>query len=176
MKKVILLVLFFSVKVFSHQNEKVYIGVGSFQTQSNDTLGNENVVKVSNIQAGYYRSQWGVFFRGDELKQTEGNATLSLEKSLRLYSVEGHLRRQLYSKIDGLLMSQLGVSQQTIRTKLFSNQSTRATNYDLFAGLGVGLRLSIKPVWLSLETHVSYVQQWDPELIVAYGLYGGLSF
>ena len=73
-------------------------------------------------------------------------------------------------------MSQLGVSQQSVRTNLFSSQTTRSTNYDLFGGLGAGLRFSVKPVWLSLETHVSYIQQWDPQLIVAYGLYGGLSF
>jgi hypothetical protein len=176
MKRIMLLALVFSIKAYSYQNENIYIGVGSFQTQSNDTLGNENVVKISNIQAGYYRAQWGVFFRGDELKQTEGNTTLSLENSLRLYSVEGQLRRQLYTKIDGLIMSQLGVSQQSVRTNLFSNQTTKSTNYDLFGGIGAGLRLGIKPVWLSLETHVSFIQQWDPQLIVAYGLYGGLSF
>lgn len=133
-------------------------------------------VRAANNGEGYLQSQnldllsamvgWDnkwIFFEKSEFRASSGNPSLNVSSKNNFYSVWLLIEQTQNSGYFVPFFDMgLGYGTSTINTTVLGQTETDQTDPKVMLGGGLGIRLKIPHVWLSLEGRLIAIDGWDP--------------
>ncbi len=106
---------------------------------------------LTNYALGFGYEQFVFVFEKAEFKETSGNATLNLERTLEDYLLWAQYRSMTWNRLVPFLGVGLGTYKETVVTQFAGASTTDSTPSKFLSGLAFGVGLDIPVLWFSLE-------------------------
>lgn len=127
-------------------------GDGYLQSQNLDSLG---------VMVGW-ENKW-LFFEKNQFDTSSGNSSLSVSSKNFFYSLWLVVEQtQNPSYFVPFFDMGFGYTVSTVKTTVLGVSETDQTDPRFSAGAGLGIRLKIPHVWISIEGRALVIDGWDP--------------
>ena len=106
---------------------------------------------LTNYALGVGYRQYIFILEKAEFKESSGNTTLNLERTLQDYLLWGQYRALTWNHLAPFMGLGLGTYKETIKTNFMGSSRTDESANKFLGGLSFGVSLDVPVLWFSLE-------------------------
>lgn len=137
------------------------LAFGSELRPEKDINGNYQEHALTNYALGFGFDQFVVILEKAEFKESSGNSTLNIERTLEDYLLWGQYRALSWNRLVPFMGLGLGSYKETVVTRFAGAATTDSTPNRALTGLSFGLGIDVPLLWFSLEGRILFGDQLE---------------
>lgn len=127
------------------------LAYGSEFRPEKDVEGNFSEHVLTNYALGVGYDQFVFILEKAEFKESSGNATLKIERTLEDYLLWAHYRAITWKHLVPFIGAGLGSYKEIVKTTFAGDTTTDESDSKVLSGLAFGVGLDVPVLWFSLE-------------------------